>query len=952
MAKPVFLSWLFASLVSAASTLTTRDYHSDDPLLACPGYEASNVKTTPTGLTASLTLAGTACDIYGDDLQDLTLGVTYETDTRLHVKIQDADNSVYQVPESVFPRPTVSNGTTAAALKFDYVVSPFSFKVSRVDTGAVLFDTSAASLVFETQYLRLRTRLPEDPNLYGLGEHSDPFRLNTTDYIRTLWSQDAYGTPTGANLYGNHPVYFEHRGSDGTHGVFLLNSNGMDVFVNSTEDSGQYLEYNTLGGVFDFYFVAGPGPLDVARQYAEIAGLPAMMPYWGLGFHQCRYGYQDVYDVAEAVYNYSQAGIPLETMWTDIDYMDLRKVFSLDPERFPLHMVQELVGHLHANDQQYIVMVDPSTAYQDYAPFNRGVEDNIFLLRANGSIWQGVVWPGVTAFPDWFSQNISTYWNNEFALFFSPETGVDIDALWIDMNEPSNFACNFPCDDPYQQAEVSGNPPDPPALRTWPRPLPGWPCAFQPPGTDCNGTGQVEARKRYGSAVEARSQSIGHPPGLSSDYSALSLRQETGNQLGLQGRDLLYPKYPIHNAAAYLPEWNAAEGGISNHTVNTDVIHQNGLAMYDTHNIYGTMMSSASREAMLARRPGLRPMVITRSTFSGAGAKVGHWLGDNLSDWEHYRLSIRAMMAFASIYQVPMVGSDVCGYGDNTTESLCARWTTLGAFSPFYRNHNGYPPTISQEFYRWDSVAEAARKVIGIRYRMMDYIYTAMYQQSVDGTPLINPMFYLYPDDEATFGLELQYFYGDALLVAPVTEENSTTVDVYLPEDVFYDWYTGVQVMGTGDYISLTDQGLTDIPLYLRGGVIVPLRIESAMTTTELREKDFELVIPLGGNGTASGRLYLDDGVSLEQNGTTLVDFSYTDGKLVATGTFGYSTPVKLSKVTILGYGDVLKRILLEEGLRVKGSDEPVERDEASGAVSFKIDKPLTGGFEVELESS
>lgn len=99
-----------------------------------------------------------------------------------------------------------------------------------------------------------------------------------------------------------------------------------------------------------------------------------------------------LYVQSQVIGNYSLAKIPLETMWTDIDYMYNRWIFTLDPERFPLEKVRWIVDSLHQNNQKYILMVDPAVAYQDYPTFNRGVEADIWLKESNGSIHKGVVW--------------------------------------------------------------------------------------------------------------------------------------------------------------------------------------------------------------------------------------------------------------------------------------------------------------------------------------------------------------------------------------------------------------------------------------------------------------------------------------------------------------------------------------------------------------------------------
>ncbi|KAF2126870.1 glycoside hydrolase family 31 protein [Dothidotthia symphoricarpi CBS 119687] len=806
-----------------------------ESLDGCPGYNASNVQRSDSRLTADLTLAGTACNIHGQDLKDLKFLVEWQSDSRLHVMIYDKAEQVYQVPDFVVPRPSGSISSDASLLDISIKEAPFSFTVTRKSNSEVIFTTEGSNLIFETQYWRLRTSLPDNPYLYGLGEHTDSLRLPISNYIRTLWARDSGAVPQNSNLYGTHPVYYEHRAKSGkSHGVLLLNSNGMDVKINN--DNGQYLEYNVIGGVVDLYFMAGPGPLDVAREYSEITRKAAMMPYWGFGFHQCKYGYKSVGEVADVVASYHAANIPLETMWTDIDYMDRYKVFTLG-EKFPLKGMRDLVDDLHRNNQHYVLMVDPAVAAQDYASYNNGVKADAFIKRNDDSVYKGIVWPGPTAYPDWFANNTQSYWDDEFAKFFDADSGVDIDALWIDMNEPANF-CEYPCNNP--EAESGDN-----------------------------------------THLELRS---------------LVSPQEPGSKKGLPGRDLIHPSYNIRNEFGLL-SWKTAD---------TDLIHHGGWAEYDTHSLYGTMMSEASRHSMLKRRPDKRPMVITRSTFLGAGSYVGHWLGDNVSSWDQYLTSIRHLLQFVAFFQVPMAGADVCGFLNDAEEHLCARWMVLGAFYPFYRNHNveGAKP---QEAYRWESVAAAARKAIDLRYRLLDYIYTAMLRQTVDGTPMLSPLWMHYPDDANTFAIETQFFYGPSLLVNPVTVEHSTLVSFYLPNGTWYDLYTHKPVAGAGSMITYTNITHTDIPVLVRGGSIIPMRINSANTTTALRNQNFELFVAPDADGKANGTLYLDDGESLVQNGTSEIMFSWNGSMITTRGTFGFPTTLYVKSVTVMGDGDAHK---------------------------------------------
>jgi hypothetical protein len=182
--EPTVPSW---ATIGVAQTPTVSNPAAVIAQEVCPGYSLWDIQKTDRGLTGSLSLNGSACNAYGQDYANLTLTVYYDTETRLHVTIEDVNQTQYRIPESLVRIPPPSDSIGDVDYAFNYRESPFSFWVTRSD-GDILFDTRGYKLIFETQYLELTTNMEEDYNVYGLGEVIHSLRLHK-NFTRTMWAK-------------------------------------------------------------------------------------------------------------------------------------------------------------------------------------------------------------------------------------------------------------------------------------------------------------------------------------------------------------------------------------------------------------------------------------------------------------------------------------------------------------------------------------------------------------------------------------------------------------------------------------------------------------------------------------------------------------------------------------------------------------------------------------------
>ncbi|NXR53451.1 SUIS protein, partial [Hippolais icterina] len=281
---------------------------------------------------------------------------------------------------------------------------------------------------------------------------------------------------------------------------------------------------------------------------------------------------------------------------------------------------------------------------------------------------------------------------------------------------------------------------------------------------------------------------------------------------------------------------------------------------YNTHSLFGWAQTEPTFN-VVQQATGKRPFVLSRSTFVGSGKHSAHWLGDNFSQWKDLRRSVVGILEF-NLFGIPFIGADICGFNYNTTYELCLRWMQLGSFYPFSRNHNAEGNSEQDPAVFGDAFAKISRATLRIRYSLLPYLYTLFYESHVHGGTVVRSLMHEFTSDQETHGIDTAFLWGPAFMIAPVLEEATRSVTVYFPEAQWFDYYTVLPNAWKRNYATVSAP-LNKIPLYIRGGYILPQQAP-ATTTTESRLNPFGLLIALDEQGQASGSLFWDDGDSID----------------------------------------------------------------------------------------
>jgi alpha-glucosidase (family GH31 glycosyl hydrolase) len=301
-----------------------------------------------------------------------------------------------------------------------------------------------------------------------------------------------------------------------------------------------------------------------------------------------------------------------------------------------------------------------------------------------------------------------------------------------------------------------------------------------------------------------------------------------------------------------------------------------------------------------------RPYVWVRGMTAGAQRYASLWSGDIHPNHSDMQAQIRAMQ-LAGLSGFPFWGHDAGGFFDwdnnlGPDENLYAQWAmAFGSFAPIWKPHG-----MGQSRWPLDRSVEnqkIAQHYAQLRYELMPYIYTAAHTAAATGLPMARPLLLDYPNNNNAWKFDLQYLWGDSLLVAP-NADASNKKTLWLPPGKWYDFHSKKLMQGNKIITVNTPVGF--LPLYVKQGSIIP-RYPYSLSTAFADKQNILLDVYTGSDGAAE--LIEDDDRSeaYRQGEVQYTQFNYSEKykRLTIGGVTGsYAGAPKRRNYTITFYGE------------------------------------------------
>ena len=276
--------------------------------------------------------------------------------------------------------------------------------------------------------------------------------------------------------------------------------------------------------------------------------------------------------------------------------------------------------------------------------------------------------------------------------------------------------------------------------------------------------------------------------------------------------------------------------------------------------LMSTLMCKVGAEAVVEHDPKARPYIVCRSGSAGIQKYAQTWCGDNFTSWKTLRYNIPIITGMGLSGQ-PNEGADIGGfYGPAPEEELFVRWVQNGIFQARFSIHSASNDNTVTEPWMYRGSAGLIRDAILLRYRFTPYLYSAEYEASQTGAPIMRPLVYEFQDDPNVYDESFEFLFGRDILVANVLEPGARTWKVYLPAGTrWYDWNNNFACYEGGQTIEIPVE-ISTIPLFLREGAIVPMASNQLMSMANDHMTSLHLTVVPGAD--SSYTLYDDDGVT------------------------------------------------------------------------------------------